>query len=41
MKKSLMIAFIIAIFATAVYFFETGEKDQTVTPDEAPEHVKG
>ena len=41
MKKSLMVALIIAIFAAVVYFFETGEKDQMVTPNEAPNHVKG
>ena len=41
MNRRLIIAIIIAVFAAAVYFFEAGEKDQAVTPVEAPNHVKG
>jgi len=41
MKKSLIIGIVIGVFAFAVYFFETGEKDPDVENNEAPSHVKG
>ena len=41
MKRQIIIGIIIAVFAAAVYFFVTGEKDPTVSPNEAPSHVKG
>ena len=41
MKKSLLIAIIIGVFVAAVYLFETGEKDHTIKPNEAPSQVIG
>lgn len=41
MKKSIIAGIIIGVFAVAVYFFETGEKDSDVKNNEAPSHVKG
>lgn len=41
MKKSMFIGIIIGVFAAAIYFFETGEKDPNVENNEAPSHVKG
>lgn len=41
MKKSMIIGIIIGVFAAAIYFFETGEKDPNVENNEAPSHVKG
>ncbi|MEJ2116054.1 MAG: hypothetical protein P8X88_08445 [Gammaproteobacteria bacterium] len=41
MKKMTIISIIIGAFAAAVYFFETGEKDINVMPNDAPSHIKG
>ena len=41
MKKPFIIGVMIIVFAAAVYFFEQGDKNPNVTPNEAPSHVKG
>jgi uncharacterized membrane protein len=41
MKKSMTIGIIIGVFAAAIFFFETGEKDPNVKNNKALSHVKG
>ncbi|MEM7400854.1 MAG: hypothetical protein AAF304_02775 [Pseudomonadota bacterium] len=41
MKKTFIISAMILVFAAAIYFFEQGDKDPSITPNEAPSHVKG
>ncbi len=41
MKKHFIIGTMIIVFVAAIYFFEQGDKDPNVTPNEAPSHVKG
>ncbi len=36
----MMVGIIIEVFAVAVYFFETAEKDPNVENNEVPSHVK-